>query len=107
MLGSHWFYIVILLVVVLIIFGPGRLPELGGAVGKAMREFRKATSELTNEVTTAAQAQPVPPATAAQAQPVPPATAAQAQPVPPVPAAAVTSEGTAKVSTSEADPPKS
>ena len=96
MLGSHWFYIVILLVVVLIIFGPGRLPELGGAVGKAMREFRKATSELTNEVTTAAQAQPVPPATAAQAQPVPP-----------VPAAAVTSEGTAKVSTSEADPPKS
>ena len=38
----HWFYIVGLLVIVLIIFGPGRLPELGGAVGKAMREFRKA-----------------------------------------------------------------
>ena len=40
-----------LLVVVLIIFGPGRLPELGSGLGKAMREFRKATSELTNEVT--------------------------------------------------------
>ncbi len=49
----HWFWILALLVVVLIIFGPGRLPELGGAVGKAMREFRKATNDLTNEVTSA------------------------------------------------------
>jgi sec-independent protein translocase protein TatA len=48
--GGHWTYLLILLVVVLIIFGPGRLPELGGAVGKAMREFRKATTELTDEV---------------------------------------------------------
>jgi sec-independent protein translocase protein TatA len=66
----HWFWIVALLVVVLIVFGPGRLPELGGAVGKAMREFRKATSELTNEVTNAAQATPPPPAVAPQPAPV-------------------------------------
>ena len=46
----------------LIIFGPGRLPELGGAVGKAMREFRKATTELTSEVTSAVQGKPEPPA---------------------------------------------
>ena len=51
----HPLWIVVALVVVLIIFGPGRLPELGGAVGKAMREFRKATTELTHEVTSAAQ----------------------------------------------------
>ena len=50
MFGGHWTYLLILLVVVLIIFGPGRLPELGGAVGKAMREFRKATTELTDQV---------------------------------------------------------
>src|SRR5207237_1722670 len=56
--GIHWAYIVLLLVVVLIIFGPGRLPELGGAVGQAMREFRKATTDLTNEVTAAAQSKP-------------------------------------------------
>lgn len=62
MFGIHWAYIVLLLVVVLIIFGPGRLPELGGAVGKAMREFRKATTDLTNEVTSAAQAKPEAPA---------------------------------------------
>lgn len=48
--GGHWIYIIVLLVVVLIIFGPGRLPELGSGLGKAMREFRKATSELSNEV---------------------------------------------------------
>lgn len=56
----HPLWLVLILVIVLIIFGPGRLPELGGAVGKAMREFRKATSEITNEVTAAAQAKPEP-----------------------------------------------
>lgn len=66
----HPLWIVLALVIVLIIFGPGRLPELGGAVGKAMREFRKATTELTNEVTSAAQATPVAPS------PPPPAVAA-------------------------------
>jgi sec-independent protein translocase protein TatA len=64
----HWFYIVGLLLIVLIIFGPGRLPELGGAVGKAMREFRKATSELTNEVTQSVK-EPAPPSPAPPAQP--------------------------------------
>jgi sec-independent protein translocase protein TatA len=67
----HWFFIAGLIVIVLIIFGPGRLPELGGAVGKAMREFRKATSELTNEVTTAVQATPATPATPPPAPPPP------------------------------------
>jgi sec-independent protein translocase protein TatA len=56
--GVHWAYIILLVVVVLIIFGPGRLPELGGAVGKAMREFRKATTELTSEMTSAVQGKP-------------------------------------------------
>ena len=71
MFGIHWAYIVLLLVVVLIIFGPGRLPELGGAVGKAMREFRKATSDITNEITTATQPKPDQPATGGDAAPVP------------------------------------
>lgn len=56
----HWFWIVALLVVVLIIFGPGRLPELGAGLGRAMREFRKATSEITNEVTAATKPEPTP-----------------------------------------------
>ncbi len=61
MLGQHWLWILALLVIVLIIFGPGRLPGLGAGLGKAMREFRKATSELTNEVSrTADSAKPEP-----------------------------------------------
>ena len=54
----HWFWIAALLIVVLIVFGPGRLPELGGAVGRAMREFRKATTELTDEVKNSVEAKP-------------------------------------------------
>jgi len=70
----HWFYIVGLLVIVLIIFGPGRLPELGGAVGKAMKEFRKATTELTNDMTSAVHGTPATPAT-----PPPPAQPASSE----------------------------
>jgi sec-independent protein translocase protein TatA len=79
----HPLWLVLILVVVLIVFGPGRLPELGGAVGKAMREFRKATNELTNDITTATQAKP--------------------EPTPP-PAPTATSESAATGSTSEASP---
>ncbi len=40
---------VIILVVALIIFGPGKLPEVAGQAGKAVRDFRRMTSELTGE----------------------------------------------------------
>jgi sec-independent protein translocase protein TatA len=46
--GLHPAYLIILLAVVLIIFGPGKLPELGGAVGRGIREFRKASDGITN-----------------------------------------------------------
>lgn len=48
--GLHPAYLIILLAIVLIIFGPGKLPELGGAVGRGIREFRKASNEITDEV---------------------------------------------------------
>jgi sec-independent protein translocase protein TatA len=35
----------IILVVVVLIFGAGKLSEVGGAVGKSIKEFRKASSE--------------------------------------------------------------
>lgn len=34
--------LLIILVIIIIIFGVGRLPEIGGAIGKSIREFRKA-----------------------------------------------------------------
>jgi sec-independent protein translocase protein TatA len=39
----------IILAVILIVFGVGRLPEIGGAMGKAMREFRDAASGQSEE----------------------------------------------------------
>ena len=42
------------------------LPELGAGLGKAMREFRKATSEITNEVATATKPEPPAPSEAAK-----------------------------------------
>lgn len=65
MLGFHPIYLVILVIIVLIIFGPGRLPELGGAIGKGLREFRKATSDLTDQITKAPEEKPAPPAATA------------------------------------------
>ena len=42
--------LILLLVIVLIIFGPGKLPDIGNAVGKGIREFRKASSDLEESV---------------------------------------------------------
>jgi sec-independent protein translocase protein TatA len=47
MFGIHPAYLVVLLAVVLIIFGPGKLPELGGAIGRGMREFQQSVNGLT------------------------------------------------------------
>ena len=35
--------LILILVVVLLIFGAGKLPQIGGAIGKGIREFRKAS----------------------------------------------------------------
>jgi sec-independent protein translocase protein TatA len=37
-----WPEILLILVVVMIVFGVGKLPQVGGAIGKGIREFRKA-----------------------------------------------------------------
>jgi TatA/E family protein of Tat protein translocase len=41
--------LLLIVVLALIVFGPGKLPEIMGQLGKAVREFQKATSELSNE----------------------------------------------------------
>ena len=43
-LGHSPIVILILLLNVLIIFGPGKLGQVGGALGKSIREFRKSSS---------------------------------------------------------------
>ncbi len=37
--------LIIILVIILIIFGAGKLPEIGGGMGKAIRNFKSATKE--------------------------------------------------------------
>ena len=46
--------IFIILVVALVIFGPQKLPEMGRSLGKAIREFKSAGTELQDELTKAA-----------------------------------------------------
>jgi sec-independent protein translocase protein TatA len=41
--------LLIILVIILIIFGAGKLPEIGGALGRGIKNFKKATRE-PNEI---------------------------------------------------------
>jgi sec-independent protein translocase protein TatA len=56
----HPFWLVLIAVIVLIIFGPKRLPELGSALGRGIREFRKASEDLRDEVTKSTSPDPEP-----------------------------------------------
>ncbi len=94
--------LIIILVIALLVIGPGKLPEVGTALGKSIREFRKAASDVQDaaklDVTPAVQP-PAPyqpaasvaaqtaPAVAAAAAPVAPPTAPEAVPVVTTPAA--------------------
>jgi len=49
MLGVGIQEMFIIMVVALVIFGPGRLPEVAGQVGRAVRDFRRMTADLTGE----------------------------------------------------------
>ncbi|MFZ2089118.1 MAG: twin-arginine translocase TatA/TatE family subunit [Desulfobaccales bacterium] len=42
MFGYSWGPILIILVIVLLLFGPKRLPELADSIGKAIKSFKKA-----------------------------------------------------------------
>jgi sec-independent protein translocase protein TatA len=48
--------LLIILVIILIIFGAGKLPEIGGALGRGIKNFKKATREPNEiDVTPAAE----------------------------------------------------
>lgn len=42
---SHWWEVLVLIVIILIVFGPGKLPQVGGAVGAAVRHLRRAARD--------------------------------------------------------------
>lgn len=41
--------LIVILVIALIIFGAGKLPEIGSAVGKSIKEFKKAMKDENND----------------------------------------------------------
>ncbi len=49
---------VIILVIALILFGPGKLPELGKSLGRGIKEFKSATQEEEQKVIEAAKKDP-------------------------------------------------
>ena len=57
--GVSIWELLILLVVLLLIFGAKRLPEMGRSLGKGMREFKEAVTGVEESVTTTTPATPV------------------------------------------------
>ena len=95
-------HIAFILIIVLLVFGAKRLPELGRSLGTGMREFKDSISgDSRPTITQSTQQQPVPPQAAAPApvaQPAPVATPTPAAPVavpPAAPAAAPAPEAQA------------
>src|SRR6266511_3702981 len=87
--------LVLIFVIALLVFGPKNLPQLGRSLGRAMREFRRASDEFRNTIETNLQMnEPDPPPTL---QPVADAPAAE-----PVEAGTTPSEIAAPVPTSAA-----
>jgi TatA/E family protein of Tat protein translocase len=61
--------LVIILVIALLVLGPGKLPEVGSALGKSIREFRKASSDVQEAVKLNVDTTPLPNTLSSQAAP--------------------------------------
>jgi sec-independent protein translocase protein TatA len=70
--------LIIILVIALLILGPGKLPEVGASIGKSIREFRKASSDINDSVKV--DTSPLPPAPPVENPPVVDAPAASSEP---------------------------
>jgi TatA/E family protein of Tat protein translocase len=102
--------LVIILVIALLILGPGKLPDVGAALGKSIREFRKASADVQDAVKVdtsplpATPPAPVAPAPVAQVE-APPAAPAATAPSADLPGTStVASTPTASVPSSEPTP---
>jgi sec-independent protein translocase protein TatA len=53
-------HLIVILVIALIIFGPGKLPELGKGLGKSIREFKKAMQDVNQDIDVKAEPKEAP-----------------------------------------------
>ncbi len=77
--------LVIILVIALLILGPGKLPDVGSALGKSIREFRKASSDVQDAVNVKVDTSPLPPSTATPVDAAPATSTAAATSTPAAP----------------------
>ena len=88
MFGSFgWMELLLILIIVLIIFGAGKIPQLGEGLGKAIKGFKKSVHEAGAIDVTATEAEPAAAQPTAQiqqsGQPATPPPAQQAAAAPP------------------------
>ncbi|CAE6717855.1 MAG: twin-arginine translocase TatA/TatE family subunit [Nitrospira sp.] len=88
MFGSFgWMELLLILIIVLIIFGAGKIPQLGEGLGKAIKGFKKSVHEADAIDVTATEAEPTAAQPTAQiqhpGQPSTPPPAQQAAAAPP------------------------
>ena len=103
MFGMGHYEIIIILIVILLVFGAKRIPEMAQGLGKGIKEFRKAMKDVKDEVdiserlpSDTIKPEPAPDQEAQQVTP-PPASPAP----PPVPSKGDSVSGSAKEETSQ------
>jgi len=82
-MGFHWYELLPLLLIGILFFGPKRLPEMGAAVGKTIREFQNSMHHIEEPEQAAAQPATLAATTATTAaEPLPAAVAFTETPAP-------------------------
>jgi sec-independent protein translocase protein TatA len=74
--------VILILVVILILFGAKKIPELAKGLGQGIKEFKKATREVTDEIQNTTTDAPPPTKPAANSQPPSASTVSQSTPPP-------------------------
>ena len=71
MFGFGWMELLLVLVIVLVVFGAGKLPQLGEGLGKAIKGFKKSVHEPEPQLEAQATSMQALPASAAASMAVP------------------------------------
>jgi sec-independent protein translocase protein TatA len=81
--GLGGWEIVLIFAVILLLFGAKKLPELARGLGSGIKEFKKATREVTDEIQNATDDKAQPQPKAASTTPAPPAQTVSQSSTPP------------------------
>ena len=102
--------LILFLIIALVVLGPGKLPDVAQSLGKSVREFRKAATDISDAgkldvpPPSAQATPPAPPLGAPEAAAIPPASAVAVSPVPEAAAPADASPAAPTATAPAADP---